>query len=100
MKVIEKDWGKQIWLNDYELLMVMKAGGTTSMHKHLHHDTHMRPLSGLMWCKSGGMARYPAPHQPIKAGIEHQIVAETDCVLYERYIPVGPEPEQDIERLT
>lgn len=103
MKVIQKDWGTQIWLNDYELLMVMKAGGETSMHCHRCHTSEIVALSGEASVVIPSDSTYDIGSRHWSVEIDynevHQIVAVTDCVLRERYTPTGTMPEQDIERL-
>ena len=106
IKVVQKDWGTQIWLNDYEMLMVMHAGGETSVHKHKYHDSELWALSGN--ASVGTAYGYALPLLvgdviPIAVEDTHRVYANTPSVIYERYIPVAGtsvKPCDDIERLS
>lgn len=99
-KVVQKSWGQQVWLDDYNLLLVMRAGGQTSMHKHKHHSHELQPLSGKAELQVSS-ERILLAYDPVMvdSGELHQITAIEDCVIYEQYIPDSMLPEDDIERL-
>lgn len=108
MKVVPKDWGTQLWLNDNEQLMVMRAGTQTSLHYHAYHTTELSVLSGEV------VVEYPDWHvraerlnlssefaasTTIKPYEEHRVCATVDTIVYEKYVIDIPFPEDDIERL-
>jgi len=104
IKVVQKDWGTQVWLNDYEMLMVMHAGGETSMHKHHYHDSELWLMSGNASVRIGCGYSVPLVVDdaiPIAVENTHQVRANIPSIIYERYIPVAGtsvKPCDDIER--
>lgn len=102
IKVVQKDWGTQVWLNDYELLLVMRAGTGTSFHIHKYHRTYLKVLQGSIDVVNVGNSIDACDDNiVVDVGVMHQIYAKTNCVVYEKYVLKEiPRPEQDIERLS
>lgn len=100
---VQKQWGRQVWLNDSDQLLLMNFGGITSVHKHEYHKTRVMALQGYARLIIGGVEESIGDSwRYIDSGVKHQITADTDCVLYEEYAPVNDifqcTPEQDIVR--
>lgn len=110
MDVVNKPWGTQVW-QGHELIMIMRAGTRTSIHKHNHHETHLECVSGECW-----VTRFSddlACQQDIElttgdwievpSAVLHEIQATTDTVIRERYMSTtegSPPPHVDIERVS
>lgn len=103
MDVVIKDWGVQVW-HGRDVVMVMRNGTKTSMHKHSLYDTFLKCVSGECFVEAPSGGNMPRGRTLfIPAGVWHQISATTDCVIEEEYIPkqwTRAEPIDDIERMT
>ncbi len=109
MDVVNKPWGTQVW-QGYELIMIMRAGTRTSIHKHNHYDTYLECLSGECF-----VAKFSSDlqledeaqltlndHIRLPAGLLHEVHAATDVVIREIYRGLEftfKEPVDDIERV-
>lgn len=110
MDVIIKDWGVQVW-QGYELIMFMRAGTRTSIHRHNHYDTYLECLSGECFvAKFSGDLQLEDEAQltlndciRLPAGLLHEVYAATDTVIREIYRGLEftfKEPIDDIERIS
>jgi quercetin dioxygenase-like cupin family protein len=95
MKVVEKGWGRELWIHNDEKycgkLLFFKAGKKCSLHYHvLKHETFY-VQSGRLWVKLGtcNSSEYsihlltPGMSLEIAPGVVHQMTAIEDVELFE-----------------